>query len=126
MSQVPTIKAAALADALTRKVAESAETLPAPTETKKSPVGRHTIDVGLLNRLYHGELEAIHQYGAHYAIAINLGYLGYAANLQEHLDDERRHAAMLAKRIVLIGGTLVVTGAIDATVGTDVILPFII
>ena len=116
MSEVPEHVLTAIARHLTKKAQEEP---PQEQKPDSSPLVPH-VSIATLNRLFNSELEAIHEYTGHYAVALSMGYTKLAAALLERLNDERKHADMLAYRIVFLGGSIVVDAPITAGCGTEV------
>lgn len=104
----------------TTKVAELLTPRPVEKAAESAPVvpnvpGKSLIDT--MNDLLTSEFEAIHQYLCHYAVMKNAGYEKLAAYLLAHLNDEKKHADMLAYRIVFLGGTPMPAGKLDSKCG---------
>lgn len=60
--------------------------------------------IAALNALLADELTAIDQYAPHLGRASQWGFKVFVDYIQERLDDERKHAAMLIKRIYELEG----------------------
>jgi len=102
----------------TRLAAAIAQCHSVKTAAAATLPGKGLVDT--LNALLADEFVAIHEYTGHYAVTRNFGYTRLAAAIKERLDDERKHADMLAYRIAFLGGTITVDSKPDADVGKTV------
>lgn len=61
-----------------------------------------------LNKAYSDEWLAHYQYWLGAKLAVGFGRVDLVAEMEEHAEDEKKHAGMVAERIIQLGGTPVV------------------